>query len=137
MITIPGSIADAIKLEGERAYPNECCGALLGTIDGAGARAIAEIFPIRNNREEGERYHRFVIEPDDFLASERASRKLGLDVIGFYHSHPDHPAIPSNYDRDHALPWYSYIIVAVASGVAGDLTSWLLEPDRSKFAQEK
>jgi proteasome lid subunit RPN8/RPN11 len=136
MIFLPGSASDAIKSEGERAYPNECCGALLGATDDSGRRVIADILPIHNGRETEEQYHRFVIGPDDFIASEKAARERGLDVIGFYHSHPDHPAIPSDYDREHALPWYSYAIVAVESGEAGDISSWELAGDRSEFIKE-
>ncbi|MDR3280998.1 MAG: M67 family metallopeptidase [Synergistaceae bacterium] len=136
MILLPDSASMAIRSEGERSYPNECCGALLGEMDESGARAISEILPIDNGRETEERYHRFVIGPDDFMAAEKTARELGLGVIGFYHSHPDHPAVPSDYDRDHALPWYSYVIVAVESGVSGDLTSWELDADRSQFIKE-
>jgi proteasome lid subunit RPN8/RPN11 len=104
--------------------------------DDDGRRIISDVLPIHNGREAEERYHRFVITAEDFLASEREARKRGLDVIGFYHSHPDHPAIPSDYDLEHALPGYSYVIVAVTSGTLGDLTSWELASDRSKFEKE-
>ncbi|MDR3280126.1 MAG: M67 family metallopeptidase [Synergistaceae bacterium] len=136
MIVLPDSASAAIMSEGERAYPNECCGALLGSMDDSGGRVVSEILPIHNGRETEEQYHRFVIGPDDFMASEKTARARGLDVIGFYHSHPDHPAVPSDYDREHALPWYSYVIVAVKSGVSGDLTSWELDGDRSRFIKE-
>jgi proteasome lid subunit RPN8/RPN11 len=136
MIVLPDPVSRAIMSEGERAYPNECCGALLGLADESGGRAVSEILPIHNGREAEEQYHRFEIGPDDFMASEKTARVRGLGVIGFYHSHPDHPAVPSDYDREHALPWYSYVIVAVEAGAAGDLTSWELDGDRSRFLKE-
>ena len=90
-----------------------------------------------NARESEEQYHRFVITADDALRAERAALAEGVDVIGYYHSHPDHPAIPSEFDREHALPFYAYIIVAVAQRQAGALTSWRLTQDRLRFLQEE
>src|SRR5271169_191898 len=78
----------------------------------------------------------FSITPEDFRAAERAAAERGLDLLGWYHSHPDHPARPSEFDREHAWPWYSYVIVSVDGGVPKDLTSWQLEDDRSKFQPE-
>jgi proteasome lid subunit RPN8/RPN11 len=135
MTRLSAGAAERICAEGESLYPHECCGLLLGREDGDG-RAILEALPIENAREEGERHHRFVIEADDFLRGELAARKKGLDVLGIYHSHPDHPAQPSDYDCEHALPYYSYIIVAVEKGRAAALHSFVLAPDRSGFAQE-
>ena len=139
MLELPGACDAAIRAEGERAYPNECCGVLLGRQDetvAGGLRHVDEILPIDNAREDGEQYHRFRIEADDFMRAESHARQHGKDVLGFYHSHPDHPAEPSEYDREHALPFYSYVIVAVAGGRAGKLTSWELTPDRSRFEEE-
>jgi proteasome lid subunit RPN8/RPN11 len=133
MISIPAEIIRRIGSEGARAYPNECCGILLGLSE---VRSAADILPAHNGFESEERYHRFVIEPEDLRQAEKTAKARGLEVIGFYHSHPDHPAIPSSYDLEHAVPWYSYVIVAVAKGVAGELSSWRLADDRSKFIQE-
>jgi proteasome lid subunit RPN8/RPN11 len=135
----------AIRTEGERAYPNECCGIMLGTLKaeepgsgpGVGWRKIERIIPIENSKEEAEQYHRFEIQPEDLMLAELAARKEGRDVLGFYHSHPDHPAEPSDFDREHALPFYSYIIVSVEKGRAGNLRSWELAPDRAKFLEEE
>lgn len=121
--------------EAERAYPDECCGALFGRILD-GVKIISEIFPLTNAREPGARRHRFVIEPDEVMKAERAAAKKGLAVLGFYHSHPDHPAQPSDYDREHALPVWSYPIVSVASGRAMEITSWILSDDRENFREE-
>jgi proteasome lid subunit RPN8/RPN11 len=133
----------AIRAEGEKAYPNECCGVLLGKLEDTaeglegGKRRVENIIPIENSREEAERYHRFEIQPEDLMRAELAARKAGRDVLGFYHSHPDHPAKPSDFDREHALPFYSYVIAGVNKGRAGELTSWELAPDRANFLEEE
>ncbi|MDR2162248.1 MAG: M67 family metallopeptidase [Desulfovibrio sp.] len=121
---------------GEAAYPDECCGILMGTIDAEDARTVTELRPMLNAREGGERRRRFRIDADDILRAERLAAGKGLDIIGFYHSHPDHPALPSNYDREYALPWYAYVIVAVAGGRAEALSCWKLADNRSRFYRE-
>ncbi|MDR2819052.1 MAG: M67 family metallopeptidase [Desulfovibrio sp.] len=136
MIRLPPDKKDAVRIEGEEAYPDECCGFLLGTLEKDGLRNVVEILPVANARERKERHHRFHIDADDFMRAERQARSGELDIVGFYHSHPDHPAEPSEYDREHALPFYSYVIVAVSKGIARELTSWELLPDRSRFNQE-
>lgn len=136
MIRLAVETEKQIRIEGENSYPNECCGALLGVFDKEGNAVVEDILPIINAREDEEQYHRFVITADEYLLAERTARVKGIEVVGFYHSHPDHPAIPSEYDREHALPFYAYIIVAVAQGGAGDLTSWRLDPNSRQFEQE-
>jgi len=126
-----------IAAHGERDYPHECCGLLLGALAAGSLKTIAEIYPISNAREEEAKRNRFLITPEEFMEGEQYAEKKGLDVVGFYHSHPDHPAVPSGYDLEHAWPLYSYIVVAVKAGVAGDLRSWEMEPDRSKFIEEE
>ena len=121
--------------EAEGAYPDECCGALFGRITGE-VKIISEIFPLANAREPDARGRRFAIEADEVMKAERAAAKKGLAVLGFYHSHPDHPAQPSDYDREHALPVWSYPIVSVVSGRATEMTSWLLSDDRENFREE-
>ena len=91
---------------------------------------------VDNQREESERYHRFLITPNVYLATEKYARTRELDIIGFYHSHPDAPARPSAYDMEHAWPWYSYVIVSVRKGSAAEITSWVMADDRSKFNEE-
>jgi proteasome lid subunit RPN8/RPN11 len=127
---------DAIRAHAERTYPHECCGALLGHEAADGARWIAALHQADNRREDAAAPRRFLIEPDDYRTIEGAARQQRLDIIGFYHSHPDHPARPSEYDREHAFPWYSYVIVSVRDGVAGEATSWILDDDRAAFAAE-
>ncbi len=126
----------AIRAHGEADYPYECCGLLLGTFAADGRKTTAEVMPISNAREESAKRNRFLITPQELMRGERYARSRQLDIIGFYHSHPDHPAVPSGYDLDHALPVYSYVIVAVAQGCAGDVQSWELEADRSRFNPE-
>jgi proteasome lid subunit RPN8/RPN11 len=126
-----------IRAEGESVYPDECCGFLIGEIGEAGVKTVKSVRAIDNSREDGERYHRFLITPEDMLRAEQAARSMKLDVIGFYHSHPDHPSAPSDYDKEHALPFYSYVIISVKQGKSEELTSWELTPDRAEFIPEK
>jgi proteasome lid subunit RPN8/RPN11 len=137
MMRIPRQLHRNIRAEGETAYPDECCGIMLGMVDAEGARTVTELQPMLNARESGERYHRFHIEADDILRAERLATNKGLEIIGFYHSHPDNPAAPSDYDREHALPWYAYVIVAVKQGRARRVRCWQLAEDRSRFLRER
>jgi proteasome lid subunit RPN8/RPN11 len=123
-------VADAIRAHGAETYPNECCGALYGR-DGV----VIATFALPNTTEEGPR-RRFLVRPQDYRQAEHRATELSAELLGFYHSHPDHPARPSQYDLDHAWPFFSYIIVAVRSGAPEDMTSWRLQEDRSAFDQE-
>ncbi len=136
MLKLTRKLEAEIRSAGESAYPNECCGILLGTLDEKGGKTVRSLRPVVNSREEEEQYHRFLITEDDMVLAEMEARKSGLDIVGFYHSHPDHPAEPSGYDRDHALPFYSYVILSVGKGKAELLASWLLENSREKFSRE-
>ncbi|OYT72686.1 MAG: hypothetical protein CFK52_04530 [Chloracidobacterium sp. CP2_5A] len=136
MLSLSDEQAAAIRAHGEADYPYECCGLLLGAFDADGRKTTREVFPISNAREESAKRNRFLITPQELMRGERYARSQGLDVIGFYHSHPDHPAVPSSYDLDHALPVYSYVIVSVTQGKAGDLLAWEMEADRSRFNPE-
>ncbi|WP_461253338.1 M67 family metallopeptidase [Treponema sp. R8-4-B8] len=137
MLHISPELEKNIRVDGETAYPNECCGVLIGEVDNAGVKIVKSTLTINNAREEGEQYNRFLITPEDMMKAEQTARAMKFDVIGFYHSHPDHPSAPSGYDKDHALPFYSYVIVSVDNGKAQILTSWELKDDRSDFIQEK
>lgn len=125
----------AIRGHGERAFGQECCGFLLGRAE-AETRTVVEVMPAVNDRGEEERHNRFTISPEAFLRAEKVARKEKLDVLGFYHSHPNAPARPSAYDLEHAWPWYSYVIVAVRDGHAKEMTSWVLDDDRSRFHEQ-
>ena len=120
----------AIRAHGQETYPNECCGAMFGR-DGV----VSETLALPNMTDEGPR-RRFRVTPNDYRAAEKRATELGGELLGFYHSHPDHPARPSQYDLDHAWPFFSYVIVSVREGVSGDMTSWRLREDRSAFDQE-
>lgn len=128
-------LLDAIGAHGERTYPEECCGFLLGEMGPEGNRVVA-LHPVENRQEEN-RERRYVITPADYNTADRAARAQGLDIVGIYHSHPDHPARPSETDLAEAtFPGYTYVIVSVKQGRAADLTAWTLAPDRSRFDSE-
>jgi len=130
-------IEKSIREFGEQEYPNECCGLLFGKINSDNSKEITEILPISNAQNEENRYNRFLITPKDMIKGELYARKHNVDIIGFYHSHPDHPAKPSQFDLEHAWPVYSYIITSVINGKADVMTSWLLSSDRAKFENEE
>jgi len=117
-----------------RAYPEEGCGVLLGR-DLEGDREVEGVIGFDNVREDS-RHNRYLISPEQFLAAEREARARGLDVIGFFHSHPDHPSRPSAFDLEHAWPFYSYLIVSVERGQVKDAHSWRLTEDRARFEPE-
>lgn len=135
-ITLTGQQLDEIRRHGESDYPYECCGLLIGSFTASGRKVSEEIFPISNAREDAAKRNRFLIAPEDLMRGEKHARKSRRDVVGFYHSHPDHPAVPSAFDLDHAWPVYSYIIVSVRQGRAEDLFSYELRSDRSRFDTE-
>ena len=134
-LRVASELARRIELEGERAYPNECCGVMYGR-DTSEGRIVEKIEAVENAFEEGEKYHRFSISPAQLLAAEKVAARDGRLVVGFYHSHPDHPARPSEYDRVHAWPFYSYVIVSIAKGEAVDLTSWVLDESTETFGRQ-
>jgi proteasome lid subunit RPN8/RPN11 len=141
-LVITPEVDRAIRVHGEQTYPHECCGALVGR-DGS----VTDVVPLPNTTEEGPR-RRFLVRPSDYRTAERRTAELGGELLGFYHSHPDHPARPSQYDLDHAWPTFAYIIVAVdglarhgvegaaaVSAAAGAMTVWFLKEDRSSFEE--
>lgn len=128
---------DEIAAHGERDYPHECCGLLLGSFADGGVKVISEVYPISNAREEEAKRNRFLIRPEELMRGERYAQAHDLEVVGFYHSHPDHPAVPSQYDLEHAWPVYSYIVVSIVKGAAADLRSWEMATDRSRFTEEE
>jgi proteasome lid subunit RPN8/RPN11 len=137
-LRISASCLAAVWIHARAAYPDEGCGLLLGpegAPEGADRLAIA-LHRIDNRWEEGERRRRFKIAPEDFLAAEESASARGLEIVGVYHSHPDHPPAPSDYDLAQAWPFYSYLIVEVEAGRAGRSSCWRLAPDRSAFREE-
>ena len=135
MITLDPRTLDAIREHGREAYPEECCGALLGT-GGNGSARVARIARMDNARRD-ERRRRYVIEPLEYARVERQADAESLSVLGFYHSHPDHPAVPSEYDREHGFPFFHYIVLSVGAGVPGEAASWVLSEDRGAFEREE
>jgi proteasome lid subunit RPN8/RPN11 len=139
LIRIRDEQLEAIKRQAEAEYPNECCGLLIGRIEDAGrARLISEIYPVKNSWDAGSQRDRMLIAPLDYARAELESLKKGLGVVGDYHSHPDHPAVPSEFDLEHS-PWpmMSHIVVSVRDGQADELRSWELAEDRSQFFEEE
>jgi proteasome lid subunit RPN8/RPN11 len=139
-LVLPASLSRQIESEGEAGYPNEVCGILIGREESQGGsvrRIVDRLEAGTNVFEADERYHRFSIDPRQQLKAERAAAAEGKLVLGYYHSHPDHPARPSEYDREHAWPFYSYVIVSIARGKAADLTSWVLNDEAKQFEEQR
>ena len=128
-LTISARVDQAIRRHGEETYPHECCGALVGR-----PGSVSDVVALPNTTEEGPR-RRFLVRPSDYRLAESRATELGGELLGFYHSHPDHPARPSQYDLDHAWPTFAYVIVAVAAGASHDMTVWFLKDDRSIFEE--
>ncbi|MBI4790868.1 MAG: M67 family metallopeptidase [Chloroflexi bacterium] len=120
----------------QAAYPNEGVGLLLGRADGAQKTAQAALL-LPNRFEADEQHHRYLVTAQDMLDGETQAEQRGLDVIGIVHSHPDHPAQASEFDREFALPWYSYLIVSVPKGLPDAARAWVLADDRSRFVEEE
>jgi len=139
-----------IHAHARRTYPEECCGVLMGNAwrtfsdadsgEDAGAMTdeggrVIRAMALENEREDS-RHNRYIITPESVLKAHREARELGLDILGYYHSHPDHPAIPSEFDREHAWPGMSYLITSVEKGAIADTRSWRLTYDRTRFDEE-
>ena len=139
MLALTDELARRMRAHLESGYPHEACGILIGEIDGD-HKITRDLFLASNawtveNERESQR-NRFLIAPDDFVRADREAGQRGLDIIGFFHSHPDHPAMPSETDREFALPVISFVIVSVWQGRATDTRSWVLRDDRSAFDEE-
>jgi proteasome lid subunit RPN8/RPN11 len=141
MLTIAASLLEQIKRHAETEYPRECCGLLIGSIEQDGrARIVVETYAVANAWEESDTMHRrMLITPQDYMRAEREFSKQGQGVVGNYHSHPNHPAVPSQFDLEHLAPWptMSYIVVSVLEGRTAELRSWELAADRSRFIEEE
>lgn len=134
MLTLTPNQERDIRRHGEETYPQECCGFLLGRAEGDAKNAV-RLLRARNERKDAAR-NRYLISPEAYLHAERTAVREGLDIVGFYHSHPDAPARPSEFDRSHALPWCSYVIVSVREGESRELLSWILSDDYTRFDPE-
>lgn len=116
----------------EASYPNEGGGFLLGTINDGLVR-VQDVIEVENVFDTEEQYHRYAMTPQNWSEMEDEADERGLTLIGYYHSHPDAPAIPSEYDRAHALPNFTYLITSVQSQKAVEMTAWQLKDDRTAF----
>lgn len=126
---------EVIEQHGESTYPHECCGLLFGRVIDK-RKQIEDVRPIENQNDESPE-NRYLIPPEEILKGEKYAREEGFDVVGYFHSHPDVVARPSEFDREHAWPWYSYIIVSVVRGKAAEIRSWQLRDDRASFDEEE
>lgn len=142
MTTLPKTLFAEIERHGRGAYPEECVGALIGTMaaDGA-ARTVQRLFPI-DNRSGENRKRRYLVSPLDYLAAERAADSAGKTLLGFYHSHPEHPAEPSATDLAWAQPNFVYIIMSirrtgVAAPAAAGAGAFLLDSNRAAFLTDR
>jgi proteasome lid subunit RPN8/RPN11 len=135
MLRLSEKLVVRIRTHGAESYPHECCGALLGR-DAETIRQILDLLPLENRRADSP-HNRFTITTDDFRRAEKIAGERGLVLVGWYHSHPDHPALPSEFDRANAWPWYSYVIVSVEQRKPGQVTSWRLEQGRARFTPER
>jgi proteasome lid subunit RPN8/RPN11 len=127
--------ASAIRRHGEADYPAEACGLIGGAVEGD-QKITVQLVPLVNRRTDSAR-NRYLIDPDSFRHGEERLERDGLEVIGVYHSHPDHPPVPSAFDREHAWPRLSYVIVGVNRGNATELKSWVLADGRGSFEEEQ
>jgi proteasome lid subunit RPN8/RPN11 len=141
LIKLGAGLIEEIGRQAEREYPRECCGLLIGRIeDGGRTRVIVGTYPVENAFEDaGERHHRMSVDPLEYARAERLYAARGLGVVGNYHSHPDHTAVPSQFDLEHLAPWptMSYIVISVRAGKRAEIRSWELAEDRSRFDEEE
>jgi proteasome lid subunit RPN8/RPN11 len=126
------AMVSEIRRAGELAYPAECCGVLAGRA--SEVKEVQRLVPMTNRRTDDP--HRYLILSEDLRRVSTELKTSELEILGIYHSHPDHPAAPSRYDLDHAWPWYSYVILRVEQGSAAELTSWQLQDDRQAMRPE-
>jgi len=136
VLHINEEILAQIYAHGEEAYPEEGAGFLLGYDEG-GQRYVEQIFVTENAREDEARHNRYLVTPKEYLQAEIAAELMGLSLIGVFHSHPNHPNRPSEFDREWAQPFFSYVITSVDDGKASESRSWRLAEDRSKFEEEE
>ncbi len=136
ILEFQAEILSQIRAHGESSYPEEGVGFLLGDTNRDDIRRVAAILPLKNEREGADRRNRYLVSPQDLLRGEEQAAQSGLELIGIFHSHPDHPDRPSEFDREWALPWFSYLITSVNDGQAAGSRSWRLADDRSHFIEE-
>lgn len=136
VLEISTELLGQIHRHGEAAYPEEGAGLLLGKVNSS-RKQVSAILSLTNAREDAARHNRYLLTPQDYLRGEQEADRLGVDVLGVFHSHPDHPNRPSEFDREWAMPWFSYLITSVQAGQAVESRVWRLTEDRSKFYEEE
>lgn len=143
MLTIPKKLFDRMTRHLEAGYPYEACGILIGEVDDSthpNNRRVHDVILVANAwdevNERESRHNRYLISPDEYVKADREASKRGLDIVGVFHSHPDHPSQPSEMDRSQAWPGMSYVIVSVCDGKATTAQSWLLRDTREAFEEE-
>lgn len=134
-VVLPSSLLADMRAHGRAAYPEECCGFLIGAGPESDELADRTIVALERagNDYDGERRRRFLIRPEELRELERRLEGTGRGVVGFYHSHPDHPARPSQFDQDHAWPWYTYVVLAVTASATPAVAAFELEPESATF----
>lgn len=137
ILVLERSCLTALQQQVEGTYPYEGGGLLIGQLDEQGRKIVTEVKPFENQRALEDQHNRILITAQLYREGEAYADGKGLLLIGFYHSHPDHPARPSEFDREHALPWWSYVVVSVPQGKAAAVLSWRLREDRSGFDEEE
>jgi len=134
-IKITRSVYDQIRTHAEQTYPEACCGILIGSGDGGSGKVVDSMK--MTNAFEGPKNNRYHINPLDLFKADRAVAQKGLSITGIYHSHPDYPARLSSYDLEHSFPWYSYVVISVPSGKAGDVKAWVPDENRTTTSEVK
>ena len=137
MIRMPEDALEAIRRHGRESYGEEACGVMYGHVspEANDTKVVVRVDRLSNARES-ERARRFIVTANDYRRAEAEAVRSGLSLLGFYHSHPDHPAYPSEYDLAHAFPFFSYVIVAVDKTEPKAIRSFVLSEDRSQFLEE-
>jgi len=135
MIEVEQSPWEAMVLYAERTYPNECCGAMLGRIQGD-KKTVNEAIPLEN-ASTGEQRRHYELRPEDLLSAEKAARQRGLDLIGIFHSHPDCDAYFSDTDLRNSCPWYSFLVLSIKNGKYDHANSFLPDSDQTRADREE
>ena len=136
MLEIDEALLAEIHELAEAAYPEEGAGMLLGSAE-SDRKRVSVLLPLTNAREDSARHYRYLLTAEDYLRGEQEAARHGLDIVGVFHSHPDHPSRPSAFDLEWAMPWFSYLITSVQQGRSQNSRSWKLSGDRSQFIEEK
>jgi proteasome lid subunit RPN8/RPN11 len=135
MIQVDSEPWQAMVEHARRAYPNECCGAMLGSTEGE--RKTVRVAMALENSFAGAQAARYELRPEDLLAADKAARERQMDLIGIYHSHPDCDAYFSKTDLENSCPWYSFIVLSIQRGEFHHANSWLPNVDQTEAAKEE